>query len=413
KEGLSEKEAQKKAFEEFMEISEKSQQSSDPSKISKQQSSDMGRVFLQFVNTPMQYTRMQKRAVQDLANKRGDWKSNVSKVLYYGVMQNVFFNAMQQGLFALGFGDDEINEKEEKKIIDTTNGMVDSILRGTGFAGMTLSVLKNTVIDLYRRSGKKLPNYRDAWVKLLGFSPAVKSKVSKLRSAAWPFDTKKGREEIKEKGFSLDNPAYESLAKVISAATNIPLDRLYSKYNNLSAMMREDTEVWKDIALFLGWPEYQLEEGGTKRDDLGENIKKLKKNEQVNVLKKLGMEDSEIKKLKKEEDRVEKILEYNDKSKNKVSKILNEKQDIEEDIDKLNQIEKKKREEGKGKHRSEYKHGRIPKAIRTDQENSLYDLSKEEQEDSLIQLDPEWYTKDVLRQYNEGDRVEAIITYNK
>ena len=324
KEGLSEVEAQKKAFEEFMEISEKSQQSSDPSKISAQQASDMGRIFLQFVNTPMQYVRLQKRAAQDLANKRGDWKANISKILYYGVVQNLWFNAMQQGLFALGFGDDEINEKEETKIVNTANGMADSILRGTGFAGMTLSVLKNTVIDLYRRSGKKLPNYRDAWIKLLEFSPAVKSKVSKLRSAAWPFDTKKGREEIMDKGFSLDSPAYESLAKVISAATNIPLDRLYLKYNNLSAMMSEDTETWKDVALFLGWPEYQLEEGGTIADDLSRNISELNKVEQIIALEKLGVSADEIKNLKKEEDRVNKMMELYNKDKDKVEKILNE-----------------------------------------------------------------------------------------
>ena len=310
KEGLSEAEAKKKAFEEFMEISEKSQQSSDPSKISKQQSSDMGRVFLQFVNTPMQYVRIQKRAAQDLANKRGDWKSNVSKILYYGVMQNLWFNAMQQGLFALGFGDDEINEKEEKKIINTANGMADSILRGTGFAGMTVSVLKNTIIDIYRRSGRQRPQYKDAWVKLLEFSPAVKSKFAKLKSAAYPFDTKEGRKQIKEKGFSLDNPAYESLAKVISAATNIPLDRVYSKYNNLSAMMSEDTEVWKDIALFLGWPEWQLEEGGTVKEDKIRNMKNdTKKEEQVQMLLDLGYSKMEIKRLKKEEDRVEAIIE--------------------------------------------------------------------------------------------------------
>ena len=309
KEGLSEKEAQKKAFEEFMEISEKSQQSSDPSKISAQQSSDMGRVFLQFVNTPMQYVRIQKRAAQDLANKRGDWKSNVGKILYYGVMQNLWFNAMQQGLFALGFGDDEINEKEEKRIVDTANGMADSILRGSGFAGMTISVLKNTIIDLYRRSGRQRPKYGDAWIKLLEFSPAVKSKFGKLKSAAYPFDTKKGRKEMKEKGFSLDNPAYESLAKVISAATNIPLDRVYSKYNNLSAMMSEETGIWKDIALFLGWPEWQLEEGGTVKEDKIRNLMNdTKKAEQIQMLLDLGYTHREIKRLKKEENRADAII---------------------------------------------------------------------------------------------------------
>ena len=309
KEGLSEAEAQKKAFEEFMEISEKSQQSSDPSKISAQQSSDMGRVFLQFVNTPMQYARIQKRALQDLANKRGDWKSNVSKILYYGVVQNLWFNAMQQGLFALGFGDEEINEKEEKKIIDTANGMADSILRGTGFAGMTISVLKNTIIDLYRRSGRQRPEYGDAWVKLLEFSPAVKSKFGKLKSAAWPFDTKEGRKKIKEEGFSLDNPAFESAAKVISATTNVPLDRLFLKYNNLKAMMSEDTETWKDIALFLGWPEWQLAEGGTVEEDKIRNMKsETKKDEQIEMLLDLGYSKREIKQFKKEEDRVEAII---------------------------------------------------------------------------------------------------------
>ena len=309
KEGLSEAEAQKKAFEEFMEISEKSQQSSDPSKISKQQSSDMGRIFLQFANTPMQYARIQKRALQDLANKRGDWKSNVGKILYYGVIQNIWFNAMQQGLFALGFGDDEINNKEEKKIVDTANGMADSILRGTGFGGMTISVLKNTIIDLYRRSGKQQPKYGDAWMKLLEFSPAIKSKFSKLKSAAWPFDTKQGRKEIKEKGFSLDNPAFESGAKVISAATNIPLDRLFLKYNNLKAMLREDTETWKDIALFLGWPEYQLEEGGTiEEDKIKEMTIETKKDEQIKMLLDLGYSKREIAGFKKEENRVKAII---------------------------------------------------------------------------------------------------------
>ena len=70
REGLSEVEAEKKAYEEWREISEISQQSSDPSKISKQQTTDLGRLLLAFANTPMQYTRIQKRAIQDLVAVR-------------------------------------------------------------------------------------------------------------------------------------------------------------------------------------------------------------------------------------------------------------------------------------------------------------------------------------------------------
>ena len=213
----------------------------------------------------MQYARLQKRAFQDLKNKRGDWKSNISKILYYGVVQNLWFNAMQQGLFALGFGDDEISDKEEKKLYDTANGMADSILRGIGMGGMTVSVIKNTLLDIYERSGKSRPEFQDAWINLLEFSPAIKSKMAKLRSAGWPFDSKKRRQEVFDKGFSLDNPAYESLAKVISAATNVPLDRLFTKYHNLENMVADDTEMWESIASFLGWPEWQLAEGGDKK----------------------------------------------------------------------------------------------------------------------------------------------------
>ena len=102
------------------------------------------------------------------------------------------FNALQSGLFALGFGDFG-EEEENKKIIDVANGGVDSLLRGIGFAGITVQTLKNLGIDIFRRSKKDRPEYGDAWMKLLDFSPAIKSKVSKLRQAAYPFDSKKRR----------------------------------------------------------------------------------------------------------------------------------------------------------------------------------------------------------------------------
>ena len=60
---MSVKEAETQAMQEFRQISEMSQQSSDPSKISQQQASDLGRIVLQFANTPMQYARLQKRAL--------------------------------------------------------------------------------------------------------------------------------------------------------------------------------------------------------------------------------------------------------------------------------------------------------------------------------------------------------------
>ena len=257
-EGKTEAEAESIAMKEFRQISETSQQSSDPSKISSQQSSNLGRVVLQFANTPMQYARIQKRAVQDIANGRGDLKTNISKVIYYGFVQNMIFNGLQQAVTSLGFGDDEMTDAEEKKLIKAANGMLDSSLRGLGFAGVTVQVLKNLGINIYDRSKKDRPEYSDSWKKLLEFSPSIKSKLSKFESAAYPFESKKKRAEVFDKGFSLNNPAYESMAKVINGTTNLPLDRLYNKIENLKAASNEETETWEAVAMVLGWSEWQI-----------------------------------------------------------------------------------------------------------------------------------------------------------
>ena len=257
--GTSLQDAEKQAMLEFREIAEESQQSSDPSRISQQQASSLGRVILAFANTPMQYARLTKRAYQDLIKGRGDAKSNISKIIYYTFVQNVIFNALQQSLFALGFGDDEEdNEKREKKYMDIANGMLDTQLRGLGIDSAAISVIKNFLTDLYKRSGKDRPEYVDAVWKLMQFSPPISSKISKLRQAAWQFDSKARREEIYEKGFSINNPAYKALSKVVSATTNVPLDRLYSKGENIEAALSDESDWWQKVAMMGGWPEWQI-----------------------------------------------------------------------------------------------------------------------------------------------------------
>ena len=75
KQGLSEKVAERKAYEDWVELSELNQQSARMDKISLQQATPLGRVVLAFANTPMQYARLQKRAYLDLKNNRGDAKT--------------------------------------------------------------------------------------------------------------------------------------------------------------------------------------------------------------------------------------------------------------------------------------------------------------------------------------------------
>ena len=51
----------------------------------------------------MQYDRLMIKAILDLKNNRGKTGENLSKIAYYGVVQNVIFTSLQPALFsALG-----------------------------------------------------------------------------------------------------------------------------------------------------------------------------------------------------------------------------------------------------------------------------------------------------------------------
>ena len=255
KQGLSEKKAEEKAFNDFRELTEEAQQSSRVDRISMQQASALGRVVLAFANTPSQYARLMMRAVSDLKNGRGDAKSNISKIAYYAFVQNVIFNALQNALFVDAF--DEEEGLDRSRLVSTANGMADSLLRGFGWPGAAISALKNWALNIHKQSQKKRPRYADTALSLLDISPPIDSKVAKLRSAGLTLDY--DMDEIQEKGFSLDNPAYLASGQVISALSNVPLDRVFKKYDNISAALSEDTENWQKIALLLGWNEWQLQ----------------------------------------------------------------------------------------------------------------------------------------------------------
>ena len=273
KEGMNEIAAEKQALKDWREISEENQQSSRPDRISAQQASDLGRVVLAFANTPMQYNRIMKKAYMDLKDGRGSKKENISKILYYGAVQNLIFNALQNALFAIAFDEDnEMSEKQKQDSYRTLNGMADSVMRGSGYVGAIASVLKNTAIKLNTELDKKRPNVERVLVsELLKVSPPLSAKVSQIQNASRAYQWNK--DEMMEKGFSLDNPAYLAGGQVISAATNVPLDRLIKKINNIDAALGENVEEWQRIALLAGWNEWNL--------GMQETSKKTKKSKET------------------------------------------------------------------------------------------------------------------------------------
>ena len=257
--GLSKAEAQKQAFVDFAEISEKTQQSARPDLISQQQAGPLGRLILAFGNTPMQYTRLIKKAFLDLVNGRGDKKTNISKIAYYAFIQNIIFASLQSAMFALMFRDDEEDDDfADNKKERVANTMVDTLLRGTGVYGAGIATIKNMIKQFLRQEEKGFTaDHTYTIMEAVNLSPPVGSKLRKLYSAIQTY--KFNKDVISHKGFSLDNPAYQAGGNVVSALTNVPLDRLFNKMNNLKASMNSNNEAWQRIALALGWNTWDLD----------------------------------------------------------------------------------------------------------------------------------------------------------
>jgi len=287
KQGLSKTEAQNKAFQDFVEVAESTQQSARMDMIGMQQKLPIGKILLAFQNYGSQVVRIKKKAVLDLINRRitPPYKSqkasdmaNVSKIIHYAVVQNVLFHGLQTALFALAFSDDE----EDKELIKTKkgrfyNGMVDTILRGTGIAGGVVSVLKNTAIKWVEEQEKpkwkrdKLITFRE----LLKISPPLSIKERKVAQAD---NTRLWDEDVmKEMPLTdLDNPIWPMIFKYVEGITNLPIDNAYQNYQNLKAA--SDTEItwWKRLALLAGWSRWDVNVKNEELDAVKDEIKKRK-----------------------------------------------------------------------------------------------------------------------------------------
>ena len=255
KEGMDMEKAKKKAFLDFQEIAESTQQSSRPDLISQQQASVLGRLVLAFQNTPMQYSRLQKKAFVDLMNGRGDAKSHVSRILYYGFLQNILFYSLQSALFALPFLDDD----EEEEFLDgkkerMLNGMLDSSLRGIGVYGAILATIKNMVNRFSKERDKKgRSNYTYVVLEFANFSPPVGIKMRKLYNATQTY--KFNRDEIEDGDWML---GAEAVSGVVEATTNLPLNRMTNKVNNLSESLNSEHATWQRISMVLGWNRWDV-----------------------------------------------------------------------------------------------------------------------------------------------------------
>ena len=286
KKGFDDAEAEAKAWEDFSNISDETQQSGDPMLISKQQAGTMGRLILAFQNTPMQITRFQKRDFQDLINRRrikgkNQFQSDMtylSRITYYTAIQNLIFSTLQNGLFTLlpGFDDedeenltaeelDKIERKEEQKVQNVLNSMLDTTLRGSGLYGAVASTIKNVLIE-YMRQQEKDPFQKDnakILLQAINISPPIGSKARKFYNSLEAMDYERDVLEARGFGVMIDgkfqlSPAYQVLGNLASATINLPLDRAVAEIDAITEALDSRNSDMQRIAMALGWKAWEV-----------------------------------------------------------------------------------------------------------------------------------------------------------
>ena len=263
KQGFSEAEAKKMAFEDFRMLTETHQQSSRQDKISNVQRGLMGRLTYSFSGAPFQMAREQKKAALNFINRRGSDRENISKFFYYGAVQNLIFTAMQQGLFAAMFEDDEaLFDKRTNRL---ANSMLDTFLRSSGLPGAMLAMGKNAIIKYMAENEKGYQGDMGNVIgEVLNISPPIGSKYRNiyggLKTRKFLLHTKKGRAEVEASQGFLQNPLYHANARIIAGITNAQTNRLMSKAENMDIAItgRYDAAPWQRIALASGWDKWSL-----------------------------------------------------------------------------------------------------------------------------------------------------------
>ena len=294
----TEKQAEDKAFLDFIEVSDQSQQSSDPSLVSMEQASVLGRLVLAFQNTTQQYSRIMKRSALDIIKRRqmpgttsmlqSDF-SNFSKIMYYGAIQNLIFNSLSAAIFALipGFGEEEEEEEIDKstaeKLKRITNGSIDSILRGTGVRGAVVAQIKNTIMEYFKQKDKGFTGDQTyTIIQVANLSPPIGSKLKKIYGAIRGYQY--NEKLMKERGFDLTangklnlSPSYSVLGSLSAGAANIPLDRMYAEIQSVAEMLDNRNTIYQRLALSLGFRTWDVNVKNEEDDLIKAQIKETKK----------------------------------------------------------------------------------------------------------------------------------------
>ena len=326
KQGMSEAKAKEQAWLDFQEVAEETQQSSRPDLISNQQAGPLGRLILAWQNTPMQMTRLQKKKMSDLINRRKipgytqfqSDMANIGGIAYYGLIQNIYFGALQTGLMFMLFGWDDDEERKEKLETRVANGALDSLLRGTGIYGAAVSTLKN-VLKQWKAESEK-PGWKRENMNIaqeaVNFSPPLGTKMRKIMQAVRTEEWNKG--VSKELGLRIENPNLSIAANWVEALTNAPVARLLNKANNLEEALTGNHQLWQKVALTAGWSKWSV---GVEDEELEKAKASVKEKKKKSNEIKREIDKAIKKEIKDNEKKKEEEAEKERKEKEGIKKI--------------------------------------------------------------------------------------------
>jgi len=291
RQGMPKVEAESRAWLDFQETAQATQQSARPDMVSQQQASPLGKFILAFQNVTSQFNRLGKKAFLDIKNRRITSPnstqlqsdiSNASRIIYYLAVQNLIFYGLQQALFAMMFDEDEDDEKMLKKQGRMINGSIDSVLRGAGVYGAIVATIKNMGIKyMEQRDAGYNKDEAAVLLELLNISPPLGIKARQIVNAEKTLNYEKDAIEEMET-FDIDNPMWSAVANYISATTNIPTSQIYRNIQNARGALDERYATWQRILMAMGWSKYNIGADDVVEEEGSSSNKKKKHGESSN-----------------------------------------------------------------------------------------------------------------------------------
>ena len=199
-------------------------------------------------------------------------------MFYLFAIQNVIFYSLQTALFAALFDDEEDNKefftnKRERLI----NGSIDSVLRGSGFIGAAISTLKNMGIKFAEQRGKTYnPDESAVILEMFNLSPPLGIKARKIVNAEKTLQYNKKVIQNMDL-LDLDNPVWSAVTSYTEAITNVPVNRLHNKTQNVRQSLNNQNTAFERLFMFLGWSQYNLGIENKEIEAIKKQVKKAKK----------------------------------------------------------------------------------------------------------------------------------------